>query len=87
MSPDQLEEMRHQLCSKTAKELMEASRECASTWGEYARRAMRRRLTLLEEMEMANVEDLQDLINDARDALATMREEVPFAIAPRAAAR
>lgn len=80
MSPEKAEEFRGELCCKTAGELLAASAECTATRLEYVHRMRRRGLTPEEEVELSNVEELQELINDAKDALVCMREELPWAI-------
>jgi hypothetical protein len=76
------EEYQSLLCGKTAQELLFESTQCTAARLKYVQKMCRRTLTPLEEAELAHIDELQDLINDAKDALTCMRNELPFCIAP-----
>lgn len=82
MTPEEIEAIRHNLCGKSAGELLAASAECRAARCEYVRKMARRQLTVLELMEMANIDELHDAINEAKDALAALKAEAPWVIAP-----
>jgi hypothetical protein len=76
-----LDDVVSQLCGKTHEELVTHGVEFESTIMEYARKMNRRGLTDTEELELANIELLHDIVVCAKAALSQMQSEVPWCIA------
>lgn len=81
MNAEMVDDFVTQLCGKTHEELTNHGIEFESVRREYARKALRRGLTIDEEMEAASIDALQDILSNATQALVFMQSSMPWCIA------